>query len=397
MRNILILIFVCSISCVIAQNSLESSISKDDVTATCVEVNLTTNFAVMTSGLITGGNSIVAVLVPAGTGVTASLCDQDIGTWTVSSTFSASDLAMAGCPVGRDIVVFANSADGAIANGMTAGEEVPFFSIDLGISECADMTSDVQVVDGSAGGLHSCLVGLGFGTNVSIDPDGNAGGQPSEGYDVPPVSAAEGTVTCDELFATAAPVELTDFRVKKKNRDANLSWVTNSEINASHFKIYRSNDGSSWDYVSTVEAAGNSTVRKDYYYSDLNAQMFADADGDVFYRLRAIDLDGSAEYSPIRSVNFDGSGMSERFTVYPNPTDGEIHVTSNNLRVYDNPILDVYNIYGQKVAKINLSHGNNGDTQKLDLRDYNLAPGTYLLEVMHNEQRISLGKIALFN
>ena len=240
------------------------------------------------------------------------------------------------------------------------------------------------------------MVALGVITQSSIDPDGSAGGAPQEGFEISPISAADGLVTCAALFSTV-PVILTDFNVSKRDRDADLKWITRSEINTSHFKIYRSTDGLSWDYVGTEAAAGNSSDKIEYNFTDANANRFANAEGVLYYRIRTIDFDGFAKYSPIRNVNFDGGGMVEKFTVYPNPTAGEIFVTSNNLSTYAQPKLDVYNVFGQKVASINLSHGNDGDTQKLDLRDYNLAPGTYLLEVMHNEQIISLGKIALFN
>jgi hypothetical protein len=396
MKNILFIIFTCAVFNLYGQNTVESMLDPDDATTTCVQVSMVTNFDVETSGLITGGNSLITMLVPEGTGASAVICNQDIGTWDKINTFTAAQIAGFGCPVGRDVIQFQNSADATITSGMTPGTPVPFFAIDLGVTACPDMENDVQILDSSMDGPHACLFGLGFTTNLSIDPDGNAGDQETDGYDISPTSAIDGTVTCNELFAIV-PVELSNFTVKKKNRDANLAWVTNSEINASHFKIYRSNDGASWDYVETVQATGNSSERIGYSYSDKNAQMHANASGDVFYRLRSIDIDGYAEYSEIRSINFDGAGLSDRFTVFPNPTVGEINLTSNNLSVYEQPTLEIFNIYGQKVARVNLSHRNDGDTEKLDLRDYNLSTGTYLLEVINNEQRIPLGKVALFN
>gem|GEM_PF-4094881 len=85
-----------------SQNTLESSLS---VNGTCVELSYTSNFSVTSSGVLSGANSIVSILVSDGTGTSTTVCTASIGTWNISS-IPASTFAGLGCPIGRDLVQF---------------------------------------------------------------------------------------------------------------------------------------------------------------------------------------------------------------------------------------------------------------------------------------------------
>jgi len=85
------------------------------------------------------------------------------------------------------------------------------------------------------------------------------------------------------------PVELFLFNGEYNLIDANeLSWVTLSERNASHFFIERSIDGVQWKKINYQNAIGNTTTESSYTYSDRNFIK-----GKVnYYRLNQTDFSG---------------------------------------------------------------------------------------------------------
>ena len=141
----------------------------------------------------------------------------------------------------------------------------------------------------------------------------------------------------DELWVeslTALPIKLTTFDVEKHGlRSSKLSWTTESEINGSHFEIERSTDGQNWDNVGQVEAIGNSTQIEQYSFIDDRLPISRNTVDRYYYRLRMVDLDGSFEYSQIRSVSFVQQDYINVKT-YPNPTVDQVFVDitgSNNV------------------------------------------------------------------
>lgn len=109
------------------------------------------------------------------------------------------------------------------------------------------------------------------------------------------------------------PVELVGFEVRRDHRDALLTWETATETNNSGFEIQQSrNNGHLWSPVGFVPAQGDGRSPAQYTYrvSDL-------APGAHLFRLRQLDRDGSATFSPWRSLAMPTEKM-EAF-LWPNP------------------------------------------------------------------------------
>lgn len=123
------------------------------------------------------------------------------------------------------------------------------------------------------------------------------------------------------------PIKLTDFTADRfaDERAADLKWTSSSEIQASHYDIERSIDGSNFDYVATVNAKGNTNWQVKYNYLDNNLPSSRSLQSIYYYRLKMVDLDGRFEYSEIRSVRFDESDVID-ITYYPNPTVNRVFV-----------------------------------------------------------------------
>ncbi|UOE33022.1 FG-GAP-like repeat-containing protein [Hymenobacter monticola] len=108
------------------------------------------------------------------------------------------------------------------------------------------------------------------------------------------------------------PVELNSFAAQAEGRAVKLAWATASEKNSAYFGIERSLDGLTFVKVGQVTANGNSTKARTYAYLDAGAPV-----GQLYYRLRQVDADGSLSYSLVRTVML---GAAEVLALSPNPT-----------------------------------------------------------------------------
>ncbi|MCO5285622.1 MAG: T9SS type A sorting domain-containing protein [Chitinophagaceae bacterium] len=115
------------------------------------------------------------------------------------------------------------------------------------------------------------------------------------------------------------PVTIISFSAQALKDRVNLQWSTATESNSKDFTIQRSLDGSSFENIGTVAAAGNSNTRRDYSFSEL--QINEVAGRTVFYRIRENDLDGKFMYSEVRKVVIPESANS--FSLLYNPVRNE--------------------------------------------------------------------------
>jgi hypothetical protein len=117
------------------------------------------------------------------------------------------------------------------------------------------------------------------------------------------------------------PVELLSFTAERQGADGLLRWATASEKNNERFEVESSADGRTFRRIATVLGAGSSTQRHDYALTDPNLARYA-ADL-VYYRLRQVDRDGTAAYSPVHTVQVPAeTGFAVQ--AYPQPFANEL-------------------------------------------------------------------------
>ncbi|RZK29331.1 MAG: T9SS type A sorting domain-containing protein, partial [Hymenobacter sp.] len=115
--------------------------------------------------------------------------------------------------------------------------------------------------------------------------------------------------------ATPLPVVLTAFTATPAagGRAVRLEWATASETTSARFEAERSIDGVSFAAFRTVAAAGSSPAPHTYALTDAilpgNVQQ-------LYYRLRQVDVDGTASYSLVRVVVV---GLASPLILFPNP------------------------------------------------------------------------------
>ena len=178
------------------------------------------------------------------------------------------------------------------------------------------------------------------------------------------------------------PVELISFDADPvDNKEVLCSWVTASEINNDYFTLERSRNGINFESIGTIDGAGNSSVTLSYSFIDKNPYP-----GISYYRLQQTDFDGGNSTSPMVAVRITTN--EPVFSIFPNPTSGDVYVISENtststvpLYIYDSAGRLVY----QKIIQSN-------EVVQLNLIAF--ARGIYTVKIA-TEEKMQLSKLVL--
>ena len=189
------------------------------------------------------------------------------------------------------------------------------------------------MVQNSETGVSYQLFNTSVSPNTTVGPPKNGTGStlslPTGGLDTSRNGSTSFTVIgtsvpgCTQTVGTQAityggplPVELVAFEVKAVLTNAALTWRTASEKNNDHFDVERSFDGTDFVKVVQVQGKGDKTSSTDYNLIDTGVGVRAK--GAVYYRLKQVDTDSTATYSPVRAVTFTAP-RKRQISVYPLP------------------------------------------------------------------------------
>lgn len=209
----------------------------------------------------------------------------------------------------------------------------------VGLAGAPDMDWTV-LVDG--GGSDTWL-----GTNINVVPAIIGGGTweitvegvgPDSGgnqvFSVASLVYAEGGVPgfiIDDpagiILDDLLPVEFSMIDVRNTNCESvDVVWQTQSEINNDGFFIERSiGSVNNFESLDFVKGRGNSNQEQSYSFADdIIGQGLA---GNIYYRIKQVDIDGRYDYSEIVSIKLDCNNI-ERLVInaYPNPTMDELYI-----------------------------------------------------------------------
>lgn len=180
-----------------------------------------------------------------------------------------------------------------------------------------------------------------------------------------PFAVADGTYTV--LFASVL-----SLNAKKQPENVLLNWSANVEINATAYLVQHSSNGTNWNDIGAVTAAGNSTFAQYYTFKHQTPVL-----GINYYRIIQQDDNGPGTYSKVVSLMFSSqAGVS----VYPNPVvNGKM-----NVQLDEGATIQLFDQSGMMV----LSKALNKGVQQLDVT--NLAKGMYLLKAGSERIKVSV-------
>lgn len=187
---------------------------------------------------------------------------------------------------------------------------------------------------------------------------------------VPTGSTAIGTVVL--------PINLSYFGGKKLNNGIELSWITQSEKNNSHFNILRSANGDNFQAIGKVLGRGNSDAPVNYSFLDENPAI-----GTNYYQLSQVDFD--AKTSPSKIISVDYGLENTDFNVSGDATNGSVNISVNSLAATDGNI-KIYNLSGNEIENISVKIQKDQNVFKIP---FNAQKGIYLVSLTTASGRIT--------
>lgn len=250
-----------------------------------------------------------------------------------------------------------------LANGALAGNV--FWIAEGAISMAANITMKGTLIAHDAAnsiGTSSNLEGRMFSTAGAINVNTNTVTKPTSGGYIP------------------LPIHLLSFTGVCTNQNIVLNWSTATETNNQFFTIERSDNTTNWDIITKVDGAHNSSVQRNYSYTDQLYQK-----GNCYYRLKQTDMDGVFKYGPTIYIKNCGDGDAQNIKIYPNPGSGKFKLlyTGNRSKIQ---LTQIINAAGEKIYE------TKGYPTNMDLS--NQTSGLYYLR-LHIDAAIITKKIII--
>ncbi|MBJ6107814.1 hypothetical protein JAO73_02245 [Hymenobacter sp. BT523] len=330
-----------------------------------------------TSGIVLGAtaplvnlrNNVVANLsTPNGTFVTAALRRDDVN--ATNSNFASTtnnNLYWAGTPSPTSVL---------FTDGTVTAQDLPAYKLLLAPKEADSFTENPPFVSTDGTTANFLHIKLNYGTQIE------SGGQPIAGFtddfDGDARNATKPDLGADEgafRLGPPLPVELSAFEARRQGDDATLAWATASEKNNRGFEVQVSTNGHTFRPLAFVAGAGSSTAPRRYDYLDREAGKA----GRRYYRLRQLDFDGAASFSPVRTLDFGSVASLDALQAAPQPFNNELFLTVHSLQAEAGVLFTLTDATGRRALtqRLDVPAG----TSQLPLRDLSAVPvGLYLLQ-----------------
>jgi len=191
---------------------------------------------------------------------------------------------------------------------------------------------------------------------------------------------------CDQALL---PVDWVSFDASPDHGKSYLDWTVANQYNSSHFEIERSSDGQFFKPIGKVSTVDLADEQLNYDFYDVEPMK-----SENYYRLRHVDLDGSATFSNIQVVTFDSKAGDYSMTIYPNPAADHVNLDLEFVPTGSfETSVELIDALGRTVKTYNL--GSDHSIQ-IPLDISNLSSGLYTFKV-ENEERILTRKLEILN
>lgn len=248
-------------------------------------------------------------------------------------------------------------------------------SVDLGNNGSINVAGNIQI-DGNLTG--------GNGTAIDVSGSVSIGGNINVGNG----STLTGCGSCVHVSGGCSgpsgfcgsgtlPITLLYFNANPNQNAVQLDWATVSEENFDSFIIERTSDGKNFEDLGTVKSKADKTsnVKTEYGFEDSWPVT-----GDSYYRLKALDHDGTFDYFGPLHVKI---ALEKKLSIYPNPVVGSQLNISLNYDPASNGYAVVMDLYGNILASTPLTGSNTALFLPSGFKQ-----GYYVLKVVSGEDKM---------
>jgi hypothetical protein len=177
------------------------------------------------------------------------------------------------------------------------------------------------------------------------------------------------------------PISFKNFTAKKNNSNISLNWLAASTDNTSHFIVEKSSDGNNYTTLTKVNAL---TGENNYSFVDNAA-----TGGNVFYRIKLADADGSFKFSNVLRVKAGSKTLSLN-SVYPAVASSTVNlqISSDKKAIAS---LEITDVTGRLLKRQTLALSEGIVTYPVDISS--LSAGSYFVRIASDEE-ILTGRFA---
>lgn len=186
------------------------------------------------------------------------------------------------------------------------------------------------------------------------------------------------------------PVTFMTVTAARRGADALVSWTTATEQNTARFEVQRSLDGTTFETISQVEAAGNSSTIRRYQQLDMNVAQLGTSK--VYYRIKSVDLDGSTGLSPVTMLNLNHEG-GVVVSAVPNPFSRNLNLHISTATKGD-AVVTITDVAGRTLHTMELELAAGATSVPMASYFEGLSAGIYHISISTTEstQRVKVVK-----
>jgi len=208
-------------------------------------------------------------------------------------------------------------------------------------------------------------------------------------YDFPMVNIA-GAYAANRFRIVFAPpivlpVTFTSLTAAPLNKNINVTWTVQNELNIKQYVVEKSADGTTFATMATVAASGSNGSTASYSALDTKP-----LNGYNYYRVKSIDNTGQTAYTNVVKVLIH-QGMAT-FVITPNPVvNGTINLLFNNQPAGTYKIR-ILNDLGQPVIAKQIEHIDGNSIEMIQMDKY-IAHGIYQVEITTPDKIVKMLQI----
>jgi hypothetical protein len=330
-----------------------------------VSASIVNNIIVNTCGLA-GGTGTGAVGVAAMSGA-SQFTSLDYNNYYCATTSGGNFVGKLGSNDYTTLANFTAATPGKNANSQSVSVEFA-------------ANNDLHLTGGSIGNM--ALRGTPIG-GITTDIDGES-------------RSPDPYMGADEAADDPLPVTLASFaaHLAASGGGVHLQWTTISEINNYGFYVERRRSGeTAFTGVPGGFVAGQGTTGRNTAYEFVDRTI--DGDGDYYYRLRQVDLDGTTHYTEsvkVVVVVMDVAEQAPReFALhqnYPNPFNPTTEIRFS-VETSGPATVKLYNTVGQVVRTLFDGEAEAGRYVRISVDASGLASGTYMYVLQSGGREIA--------
>lgn len=184
----------------------------------------------------------------------------------------------------------------------------------------------------------------------------------------------------------ALPITMLAFRVKCEGDHTDIYWQTATELDLDRYELFKSDNGLTWNLINSLHVGGSSQVSKEYLITH-------DFTGNYFYKLVAVDLDGSREEFFPAMQNCPEHLNTGVLGIIPNPNNGNFVVKWRSAEAYQGHF-ELFDAAGGHVLNVQAQINEGINAVSFDLAS-NLANGMYVLRLVEPTGKVFNAKLQI--